>query len=164
VSEVIQDLRYAFRALCRSPLAAAVIVITLALGIGANTAIFTIVNAVLVHALPYERSDRLVAVWLRFDSQPDQKAFATYRDFEEISQSAQSYDEVAANTWAVGGRTLSWHGEPHYVTAIPRTCSRCSARGRRKVARSSRRTRGTVVRPCSRIGFGETSSAPTPAS
>ena len=123
MSEVIQDLRYAFRALCRSPLAAAVIVITLALGIGANTAIFTIVNAVLVHALPYERSDRLVAVWLRFDSQPDQKAFATYRDFEEISQSAQSYDEVAANTWAVGGRTLSWHGEPHYVTAIPSTAN-----------------------------------------
>ena len=61
----LNDVRYGFRMLLKNPGFTAVVIITLALGIGANTAIFSVVNAVLLQPLPFKDQDRLVMVWER---------------------------------------------------------------------------------------------------
>src|SRR5262245_66687444 len=65
MNTLLQDIRYAFRALRRNAGLTLVIVASLAIGIGANTAIFSVVNALLIKPLPYPDSERLAVLWLR---------------------------------------------------------------------------------------------------
>src|SRR6266436_1520167 len=91
IQDLIQDLRFVLRVLRKSPGFTAVAVLTLALGVSANTAVFRIVDAVLLTDLPYRDAERLVAVWCAEIGQPGTKIFASYGDFEEI-QSSQPLD------------------------------------------------------------------------
>lgn len=86
ISNLAQDLRYTARALRRNPGFAAVAVLTLALGIGANTAIFSVVNAALLKPLPYPRPDRLILLFELID-QPNVASFANFADWERESHS-----------------------------------------------------------------------------
>src|SRR5207237_6989589 len=83
-----QDIRYALRTLLRHPAFALVACVTLALGIGANTAIFSVVDAVLLRPLPWPDSDRLVVVYgARGDQRTGGVAYLDYRDWREQSKS-----------------------------------------------------------------------------
>jgi len=91
----LQDARYAFRLLRRQPAFALFVVLTLAVGIGANSAVFSVVNGVLLRPLPFEESDRLVAVWGRFDPE---SGF----DFPQFVLSNPEYVDYRNHSRAVG--------------------------------------------------------------
>ena len=92
--ELAQDIRYGLRQLRRNPGFAAVAILTLALGIGANTAIFSVVNGVLLNPLPYWQADRLVAVAARTARHPN--ASISYLNFLDWARETHSFSSMAA--------------------------------------------------------------------
>ena len=105
---LFQDLRFGFRAWRKAPGFTAAAVITLMLGIGTNTAIFSLVNAVLLHQLPYRNAAQLVWVWATRTDRD--KAFYSIPNFIDTRDSSQSFAELAA--FANWGANLTGAGEP----------------------------------------------------
>src|ERR687884_2378437 len=88
---VVGDVTYALRSLRRQPTFTAVAVLTLVLGIGANTAIFSVIKAVLLNALPYRDPSQLVVLWEENpNGSPDLVAPLTYLDWRDQSQTIGS--------------------------------------------------------------------------
>jgi predicted permease len=111
---LVQDVRYAWRSLLKSPGFSFTALLTLVLGIGANTAIFTVVNGVLLRPLPYHNSQRIVQV---YDQNPERGT--TYgpfspQDFEDVKRNNSSYETLAAYNYNQGltGMNLVGSGEP----------------------------------------------------
>src|SRR5947207_5020319 len=90
------NLRYAFRQLWKSPGFTFVAVLTLALGIGANTAIFTVVHSVLLAPLPYPDADRIVAVQSRNLEQNLQGQGFAPAGFRDVEKQVTSFESIAA--------------------------------------------------------------------
>src|SRR6476620_11321618 len=93
---MINDLRYALRGLLRKPLFTVLIILTLALGVGANAAIFSVVNGVLLRPLPYPQPERLMMVWVYNPRQGFDKDVATYPTFIDWRTQSQSFENLAA--------------------------------------------------------------------
>src|SRR5690606_26325525 len=118
--DVVQDARYALRVLARSPGFAVVAVLTLALGIGANTAIFSVVDAVLLEPLPYADPDRLVMVWQTDRVSGTEREPASVPDYFDVRERSRVFEELAAFAWAYGG-LLGEDGEPVRVKVAAAT-------------------------------------------
>jgi putative ABC transport system permease protein len=106
-----QDLRYGARMLLKHPGVTAVAVITLALGIGANTAIFSVVNAVMLRPLPYKNPDRLVSLWANVPEHGRWRV--TPANFFDWKKQNTVFEDMAAfGAWTM---TLTGDGEPEQM-------------------------------------------------
>jgi putative ABC transport system permease protein len=112
-SAMRNDLLYALRGLRKKPLFTLVAVITLALGIGVNSAIFTVVNAVLLRPLPYPAPDRLMMLWTYNPRQGFDKDVSTYPNFDDWRRQVGSFERMAAYTG--GGFALTQAGDPAQI-------------------------------------------------
>src|SRR5213593_1996772 len=126
---MINDLRYALRMLLKSRGFTAVAVLTLALGIGASTAIFTVVNAVLLKALPYREPERIVMLWtdnaslnLGFHELPPAPP-----DLLDWRRQARSFEQIAA--FRSRPADLSEQGDPERVGGVQATANLFSLLG-----------------------------------
>ena len=109
-----QDLRYGARMLMKRPGFTLIAVVTLALGIGANTAIFSVVNGVLLRPLPYKEPDRLVMVWGSVRPRGLKRAWISPPNFFDFREQNQAFEKVSALLeW---GPTLTEAGEPERLT------------------------------------------------
>ena len=92
------DLRYAIRTLRRSPTVTSAAILVLALGIGANTAMFSVLDAVLLRPLPYPGPEKLVSLWMRFTGIgiPKDQNWVSAPEFMDLRQNAKAFAEIAA--------------------------------------------------------------------
>jgi len=104
----LQDVRYALRGLRRSPGFAAAAVATLALGMGATTAIFSVIRAVILAPLPYAEPDRRVMIWSRWKDFP--KTWLATGEVDDYRRLVPSFESVAA--WETDRANLTGEGEP----------------------------------------------------
>ncbi len=111
-----QDIRYALRMMVKTPGLTAVLAITLALGIGASTTIFSVVNSVVLRPLPYEQPDRLVRVYTEFKGGLGLSRFwVSAPEYYDFSQTCSSCESTAA--WSRGTASLSGGDRPVRIEA-----------------------------------------------
>jgi putative ABC transport system permease protein len=109
------DLRHAFRAMGRQPVTSAVVVLTLALAIGANTAVFSAVHTVLIRPLPYAEPASLVMLWEKREAEGVMNNSVSAADYLDWSRLAQSFTSMAAFTEITAD--LTGEGDPEKLPA-----------------------------------------------
>jgi hypothetical protein len=121
LNDLRQDARLAARALMRAPGFTAVVVGTLALGIGANTAIFSVVHAVLLRSLPFPGADRFVRIAIQFDpndgtGSKTSAAPVSFQDFEVLRSRSRTLSNLG--TYSLEAVTLSGRGEAAHLSGV----------------------------------------------
>jgi len=169
VEAAIQDARYALRSLRQAPAFSAVAIASLALGIGATAAVFTLVNVILLRPLPFPDAGRLVVTaqtvapgfFFAVDSMP-----WTYNKYVRLRDMVPAFADAGFSSW--DEYNLRRTGLPANApgrNSSRRTCSRRSGRGRSSAAplpRPTRRRRPPAPSPCCPSRSGGASSAATP--
>src|SRR5205809_2841345 len=118
MSAVFQNIRYGLRMLAKNPGFTAAAVVCLALGIGATTAIFSVVNAVLLRQLPYRNSDRLVRVFTEFPTFPNgglRHFWVSPPEYFDLKRDLRSFE--AMEGWSNQGVNLAGEDQPVRATA-----------------------------------------------
>ena len=124
---LLQNLRYSFRMMLKKPGFTAAIVLTLTLGIGANAAIFSVVQAVLLSPLPLPEADRLVTFWITAPAKKMKEANLTPALFAQLRERNHTVDNLAA--YEVGTTTLTGGGEPEQLNTAAVTADYFRALG-----------------------------------
>ena len=116
MEQLLSDIRYSLRMLIKRPAFTAIALVTLALGIGANTAIFSVVNAVLLNPLPYANPSELTIIWLQHPPTNQFQAPVSFPDFIDWRDQSQSFERIVAT------RTLSVNftdgDEPEHINGV----------------------------------------------
>src|SRR5262245_50480068 len=113
MSSLLQDLRHAVRNLLRTPGFTAVTILTVALGIGANTAIFSVVNGVILRPLPYPEPDRLMFITSRFPSLGFDQFWVSPPEYMEYREWTKAFSGIGAFT--TGEVNLAANDRPRRV-------------------------------------------------
>ncbi|MEP6491941.1 MAG: ABC transporter permease [bacterium] len=113
---LLRDIQYSFRRMRKSPTFTLIVVVTLALGIGANTAIFSVVNTVLLRPLPYRAPSQLVSVLHFYPSLNNMEAPVSARGFRDYRDKTSSFESVAVETGF--GANLTGTGDPERVPGV----------------------------------------------
>src|SRR5215510_296714 len=113
LEEVWQDLRYGARTLRKNPGFTAVAVVALALGIGANSAIFSVISALLLRPLPFKDPEKLVQVWETDVKRGDNKMTASYPNFADWRDQNHVFEQIAA--YSGGGFILTGTADPERI-------------------------------------------------
>ena len=123
MTSFLQDLRYAIRGLRRTAALSLVIVASLAVGIGANTAIFSVVNALLLEPLPYPDPGRLVVLWLRSPGINIPQDWPSTGQFIDVRTENRSFDEMSISQGRSGtlvGRARNCLSRRAFPVCMPR--------------------------------------------
>ena len=126
---VLSDVRYALRVLARNPGFTAVAILTLALGIGANTTMFSVVNATLLKPLPFPEAHRLVMVWQGQVSDPTSLNIVALPNYRDWLEQNRVFEGIALFDSAGKGYNLSGGSEPEQVSGVRVTASFFSVLG-----------------------------------
>ena len=114
---MITDLKYAIRMLCKTPAFTIIAAVTLALGIGANSAIFSVIDTVLLRPLPFPKSDELVMVYSNnLKSEPDGRYTSSFPNFHDYRAQSRSFTAMAA--YAGAGGVLTGVGEAKELSGV----------------------------------------------
>src|SRR5215217_4653317 len=114
MNSIIKDIRFALRGLLKHPAFMAIAIVTLALGIGGSTSIFTVVDAALLRGLPYKSPDRLYHLWEQTPQQAYPKREFSYPDYQDYQQN-NAFEGLAGYTG--GGVILSGIGDTENINA-----------------------------------------------
>src|SRR5712671_4240509 len=106
------DLRYALRLIRNTPIASAIAILTLAIGVGANTAIFSIIRAVLLKPLPFADADRLVQMSESWPTLPGPRPISRLNYYDWVAQS-DVFERIAAISW--GSATIGTAEQPFWI-------------------------------------------------
>src|SRR5262249_19611125 len=113
-STLLQDVRFAWRTLRKSPGFTCAALLTLALGTGANTAIYTIIDGVLLHPIPFANPEKLVAMYQK--TQRSEKNSIPYLNFLEWQKQTQTFESIAG--WRSDGFALTGRGAPEELMGM----------------------------------------------